>query len=470
MKPAFGTDERRRILELHKERKKKRKQEKKKLGNSGVSENGGESSIITTTTPKQTQTEKVVGSPTRRGKYDRQNKKNNINFPTEVKDANGSAETKPKKREKENGMIPEKNQPPENNAGTWQRGRVEDMSSSSQRQTERGRRVSKKTSFDKQQHANQKESTPPPPPGLGLEISSTNGNQSSSAAASNEYKDQSAKFTEMYPEALNNIPDLSQMTTLDDSKDIIPEPPRTRKPPTEVEPSVLSSSVTIDQTQPQSQPLPPPLPSDALFITVPRNERPELSGQPNNISLAIPAARHFISKYYAHFDGSVPGVQIGDLIRYYTCKAQKSVSIGGAHSVVTGRGDIATQILSLAGAAFVVRGVVAQDTADGKGVHILVTGTARTGLNGAPGGGVVANFAHSVSLIPIDDHEISRNGENSKNGNTSSCPSLREAFEIGYPFQIHNDALAFLTGDVAPVPQAPILQPPMQMQPPPGLF
>ena len=142
-------------------------------------------------------------------------------------------------------------------------------------------------------------------------------------------------------------------------------------------------------------------PADALFIIVPHSERLETAQRQPECSLAVPAARHFISTYYSHFDGTFPGARIIDLACYYTSEAQKSVSIGGAHSVVTGRTDIATQICNFAGTLFEVRGVVAQDTADRKGVHILVTGIARTSLSGSQGG-VVASFAHSISLVPID--------------------------------------------------------------------
>lgn len=174
--------------------------------------------------------------------------------------------------------------------------------------------------------------------------------------------------------------------------------------------------------------------SDSLYITVPLCERPErIHGQPD-ASLAVPAARYFITKYYSYFD-STSGLRLSDLARYYTLKAQKSVSIGEAHSVVTGRVDITAQICSLAGTKFIVRGVVAQDTAEGNGVHMLVTGTAATSLNGSPGG-VVANFAHSISLVPLKDDE--------QREYNFSCPALIEALQIGFPFQIHNDALAYL--------------------------
>lgn len=215
------------------------------------------------------------------------------------------------------------------------------------------------------------------------------------------------------------------------------------------------------RNQPESLHL--PIQPDALFVIVPRAEIPDPLPGESASSLSVPAARHFIETYYSHFADSSQAMQINNLVRYYTAKAQKSVSIGGAHSVVTGRRDIAAQILNLAGAAFVVRGVVAQDTADGKGVHILITGTARTG-------GVLASFAHSVSLTPVQT-SITMNGMHT-NGN--ACLALKEALDVGFPFQIHNDALALLSGDAPPSP-APVSQPPSPMQhhplpPPPGMF
>lgn len=199
-------------------------------------------------------------------------------------------------------------------------------------------------------------------------------------------------------------------------------------------------------------------PADALFIIVPHSERLETAqGQPE-CSLAVPAARHFISTYYSHFDGRA---RIIDLACYYTSEAQKSVSIGGAHSVVTGRTDIATQICNFAGTLFEVRGVVAQDTADRKGVHILVTGIARTSLSGSQGG-VVASFAHSISLVPKDVGTLSERGG-------ITCTALLEALAVGYPFQIHNDALALLSGDAGPTSPISTPRPMHKPPPPPGL-
>lgn len=241
----------------------------------------------------------------------------------------------------------------------------------------------------------------------------------------------------------------------------------------------LDSTRTSMPPHIQSHSIPPPPPPDALFIVVPRNERPDPLPGENESSLAVPAARHFINTYYTHFDITKPNAPIHDLSRYYTAKAQKSVSIGGAHSVVTGRRDIMAQISNLAGAAFVVRGVVAQDAADGKGVHILITGTARTGVVGAAGG-VLASFAHSVSLTPVDMSNVVRGSMNAKTTEENRiqacpyCPALVEAMGVGFPFQIHNDALALLSGE-SPVASVPITQvPPATQQqappPPPGLF
>ena len=83
----------------------------------------------------------------------------------------------------------------------------------------------------------------------------------------------------------------------------------------------------------------------------------------------------------------------------------------------------------------------------------------------------MANFAHSISLVPVDD-EIWRgiHGDEGREGNII-CPALLEALELGFPFQIHNDALALLSGDagqVAPTPTSPPMQ--QQLPPPPGLF
>lgn len=369
----------------------------------------------------------------RRGKYDKQ--KNGNTKSAEGKEANHGGVAKVKNKGKENGSTSEnlskEQQQAENGKGQQKQKKNDDRS-----QTDCGERANRE-SFNGDSQLQSAAPPPPPPPGLGPPNQLQESHSTTPAQLQPE--DQSANSTQLHPPP-TSTPGPSQMS-LNDSHDILHQP--------EAHSTDLSSR-TSSSTQPP--PLPPP---DALFIIVPRNERPEpLPGQPE-ISIAVPAARAFISKYYAHFDLSLTSAPIGDLVRYYTSKAQKSVSIGGAHSVVTGRGDIAAQIFSLEGAAFIVRGVVAQDTADGEGVHILVTGTAKTSPKGAPGG-VLANFAHSISLVPIKDAGIS---------------TIREALEMGYPFQIHNDALALLSGDSVVAAPTPVPQP-IQQQPqrPPGLF
>jgi hypothetical protein len=301
--------------------------------------------------------------------------------------------------------------------------------------------------FNEPQHTDHSLPSPLPPPGLDMPPRYT-----SQTAGPH----QSHHISNHLHSQVLNAPDPSRMN-LYDSLEISP-PSRLKLADDGPSLSPKISSIELPQ-------------SDSLFIIVPNYERPErIHGHPES-SLAVPAAQHFIAKYYSHFDCTTPDSPLGDLFRYYTLKAQKSVSIGGAHSVVTGRVDIAAQISSLAGTAFVVRGVVAQDTADGKGVHILVTGTAITNLHGSPGG-VVANFAHSLSLVSVDDGIMGGIHGDAKGKRISTCPALFEALKFGFPFQIHNDALALLSGDAGPVVTPnPIPQPIQQhQQPPPGLF
>jgi len=132
----------------------------------------------------------------------------------------------------------------------------------------------------------------------------------------------------------------------------------------------------------------------------------------NRSSLVVDAAKAFVDLYYPHITNG----QSADLALYYTPHAQRSVSVGGAHSVVTGRKDIILQISSLAGTNFLVRGVVVQDTYDFVGAHILVTGMAYTVSLGDNHS--ITAFAHSISLTPV---------------------------KIPYYFQIHNDALSLMT-------------------------
>lgn len=254
-------------------------------------------------------------------------------------------------------------------------------------------------------------------------------------------------------------PDLSRLT-LDDERQ---SNNQQLKPP-----PVTETSLTPDDVKQPSKPLskqqhePPPvktndppapslIPADAAFIIVPKSERPDPLPGEQRPSLSVPAARHFIALYYAYLENASPSISIINLCRFYTTNAQKSISLGGAHSVVNGRNDITAQILSLAGSSFLVRGVVAQDAYDRHGVHILVNGTAKTA------GGVFA-FAHSVSLSPVTD---------ASSGSALNL-ELMAALDVGYPFQIHNDALAFLNIDAMQLPPQPHSSPPQQQHPPPS--
>ncbi|KAL3791174.1 hypothetical protein ACHAWO_013605 [Cyclotella atomus] len=374
--PAFGTEDRRRILDVFKDRKKKRKQEKKKRQDGdGVSgENGSDSP----------------------GKLSRNNSSNEYDDlgPGGGGGGGGGGASL------SNGRGSNFKQDPLGTDKHHQRHNNQENNSASGHSS---------IGFRRQQSCPYPAR---PPPGLG------------DPHSGGDY--------------LNQPPDPSLLTLND---------------PVQQNNQKNVSSATLQIQQPSPSPI---LAHDARFIIVPMTEMPDPLPGEASPSLAVPAARHFIASYYSYLENASPSISIGDLARYYTTKAQKSVSIGGAHSVVHGRNDITTQILSLAGSSFLVRGVVAQDAYDGRGVHILITGTAKTVCN-AVAGGVLA-FAHSVSLCPIDVTSV----------NASTNPELIGAAESGFLFQIHNDALA-LSGDV--IPPTPQPSPPQQHPPPPpGLY
>jgi len=160
-------------------------------------------------------------------------------------------------------------------------------------------------------------------------------------------------------------------------------------------------------------------------------------------SVPVTIAKQFIECYYSKIqDGS------SDLIHFFTRSAQKSISVGGAHSVVSGYIEITQQLTSFRG-IFSTRGVVAQDTVGG-GVHLLITGV-YAALDRGP-----SPFAHTVVLVPVHNSHQSHGDEL-------------------IMFQIQNDALAFLTVD-APVIQPQVVPPSTnipsfqaaQTMPPPG--
>ena len=143
------------------------------------------------------------------------------------------------------------------------------------------------------------------------------------------------------------------------------------------------------------------------------------------------AAKRFISIYYQ----TLTNGHTKDLCSYYHLSSQKSISVGGAHSVVTGLDNISMQIASLSGCLFNVRGVVAQDAANG-GAHLLISGVC------TPKGGFVTAFAHSVGLARIDEENIA--DSNSNSNSKTDTNSL-----ISAKFVIQNDALSLLNGEMA---------------------
>lgn len=181
-------------------------------------------------------------------------------------------------------------------------------------------------------------------------------------------------------------------------------PPTTCVPPQDLDPPG-SSVETATEEQPLTTTTRPEL-ATRRFLVVPFQE--------DSVTPTTAAAKAFISLYY-------PSVTHGltlDLCSYYHLKAQKSISVGGAHSVVIGLDNIAMQVTSLAGCLFNVRGVVAQDAAQG-GAHLLITGVC------TPKGGFVTAFAHSVGLARV-----------------------AEETEEDCKFVIQNDALSLLSGEM----------------------
>ena len=148
----------------------------------------------------------------------------------------------------------------------------------------------------------------------------------------------------------------------------------------------------------------------------------------NGASISVAVAKQFVEKYYhsIQIDGG------GDLVLYYTESAQKSISLGGAHSVVTGYEAIVKQLMSFRG-GFSTRGIVTQDTIDG-GVHLLVTGVYM------PIDGLPCPFAHTVVLVP-------------QRNQSTDTKSVHD-----YRFKIHNDALALISD--SPMIVAPPVPPP----------
>jgi len=189
-----------------------------------------------------------------------------------------------------------------------------------------------------------------------------------------------------------------------------------------------NNSISLEQPSP-NLPLNPPAPA-SRHIIIPEQDRPTKSNRNPHPSLAVAAATAFIDLYYPHITHGLTS----DLALHYTAQAQKSISVGGAHSVVAEQSDIILQLSSLSCSVFFVRGVVAQDSHDGCGVHILVTGVVQT--TALPSSSGVSPFAHSISLVPV----VAERRRMMNGGGGSVVDG-----EMSYAFQIHNDALSLLT-------------------------
>jgi hypothetical protein len=183
------------------------------------------------------------------------------------------------------------------------------------------------------------------------------------------------------------------------------------------------------------------------YLVVPEEMRPSPSVLLPEPSLAVPAAKVFVDQYYSQMTHGL-SVQLAE---YYAPTAQKSVSVGGAHSVVTGREDITMQVARLTGSRFAVSGVVAHDSSEKGGVFILINGMVQMAAGG------IKAFAQSITLTPAKGHA----------DGTGS-------------FLIHNDAIMLLGHDApiaSPHPSPSPLGPgPMQggprgaMSGPPGFY
>ena len=98
-----------------------------------------------------------------------------------------------------------------------------------------------------------------------------------------------------------------------------------------------------------------------------------------------------------------------ELLEHYAPKAQKSLSVGGAHAFCHSPHEFLMQLQSLQGSHWDVRGVVAQQGVCDS-VVLLITGTMQNAATR------ILPFCHTITLIRIDE-----------------------------AYQIHNDAMAILT-------------------------
>jgi hypothetical protein len=176
-----------------------------------------------------------------------------------------------------------------------------------------------------------------------------------------------------------------------------------------------------------------------------------------NISTALPKllAKLFLELYYPIFTTATPAavessssgedglhqqkLLIASLLPYYTSTFQKSTSINGVHSVVSG--DIlalVTQmkfVLETIPGGLHIRSVVAQDLKDG-GVLIMIAGTAVTATAEAASesSSPISFFSHAITLMPMRGIPV-----------LASTISTEESTQVILGYQIHNDAFMLLS-------------------------
>lgn len=378
-KPSFPADERRRIMELFKERKKQRKKKAMKAS-SGSNQSVDISQSTSSNNPNNAQIDKneLNGDSTHNNPLNVQNEQE------------GTTKEQSEKNESSEQLAPSISIPKcETASGRFQRKRKERKARAQSLESER--QPSPKLEHYEEPH------------------------ELAHKKIANVLEETISKLTKL--EMTENASDASRINT--QIQDILTK--------LNSDCDVPSVNVQSQSNQQQMKLLPPHtvLP-DAKFLVIPDYDRPVTTDS----SLAIVAAKYFVDLYYPHISHGLAN----ELAFYYTSNAQKSVSVGGAHSVVGTREDIKLQLSSLAGSNFLVRGVVSQDTFEKAGAHILVTGNMQTTA------GIMTPFAHSVDLVLM-------NGE--------------------FDFQIHNDALSLLT------PSEELNQRPNQPLPgvsrPPGL-
>lgn len=388
--PSFPVDERRRIMELFKERKKNRRKNKGSTSSNSLSsvvDNGSTNGVGGSTHSLPTSTSECSDRGGI-GKSDNGKSRSvgDLKVPLSSKGCGEKQEvttqegggkttapsTSKKKKTRKEKMKRQLNQStPVLDASVTENQRLERSSSSQRDSININDAIPVEAQVKSTSQTGSQPSTPPMPPGFQASLSELplNGEGGASQTDSNDGKDFSKKS-------------LTDESVHSNSTTTQPFVAQQAAPPMLLQPRVGSR-----------------------FITIPERDRPQIKA-----SLAIAAAKTFIDIYYPHITHCLSQ----ELATYYTPHAQKSISVGGAHSVVATPKEIMMQLLSLARSVFIVRGVVSQDTFDSSGAHILVTGIVQTS-------GVTSQFAHSISLIRVAGQEFS--------------------------FQIHNDALSLLTSD-----------------------